>query len=286
MSQIEWTPEDAEKRGRLFHKLIKPECALAVSCGYWASGRLHFRYFVLRSELHGQGASWYRDGRRECLEYYRCGVKHGPFRTWHVNGQPREACLYRDGALHGERMLWCRSGKVDSQEQYQKGRLHGLRRMWHPNGQLKLVESYREGRRHGECHMYDEMGRLTGQSYYIRNRQVPGRLYELSARGQLTAKDIIAIPDFHQRLLFLQELGYERFMAQVPHKTLQTDGDRTLIRIVWRRDEEPMVLVKVRCPSTGTYYALRVPPKTRTIQEAVGWTFGVRADIYHPIEES
>lgn len=37
--------------------------------------------------------------------------------------------------------------------------------------------------------------------------------------------------------------------------------------------EEPIMLVKVRDPSTGRFHILRVPPSMRTCRQAIAWTF-------------
>jgi hypothetical protein len=49
---------------------------------------------------------------------------------------------------------------------------------------------------------------------------------------------------------------------------------------------EPISAVIVKCPSTGSTYALRVPPHMRTAREAVAWTFGLRYHDYRPIAET
>ena len=56
--------------------------------------------------------------------------------------------------------------------------------------------------------------------------------------------------------------------------------DYDLVKIDWNKEEEPLCLVKVRCPSTGAFYTLRVPPKTKTVKEAVAWTFGISEEKY------
>mgnify|MGYP001616111630 CR=1 FL=1 len=48
----------------------------------------------------------------------------------------------------------------------------------------------------------------------------------------------------------------------------------------------PIVAVRVTCPSTGHVYLLRVPPETVTCQEAVAWTFGLSSLGYQPTVEA
>lgn len=71
-------------------------------------------------------------------------------------------------------------------------------------------------------------------------------------------------------------------------KAIQTDqdGKRVLYRIDWR-DDEPIVAVKVQCPSTGQIYFLRVPPAIKTCRAAVAWTFGFdKVSTYQPLLET
>jgi hypothetical protein len=52
------------------------------------------------------------------------------------------------------------------------------------------------------------------------------------------------------------------------------------------REEEPIMLVKVKDPSTGLIHLLRVPPTMRTCREAITWTFGMTGEEYNPIVET
>ena len=81
-------------------------------------------------------------------------------------------------------------------------------------------------------------------------------------------------------------MGYSRFLAQMKHDVIEKDGDQELVKIDWIKSEEPICLVKVRCPSTGAFYALRVPPGIKSVKQAVAWTFGVKEEAYVPDVET
>jgi hypothetical protein len=111
-------------------------------------------------------------------------------------------------------------------------------------------------------------------------------LFSQIKTGKFQAKDIIKIRNVAARRLLLEEFGYERFLAQLEHAILDVDGDNELVKIDWRKDEEPVHLVKVRCPSTGAFYALRVPPRMKTVKQAIAWTFRMKKDEYSPVQEA
>jgi hypothetical protein len=75
-----------------------------------------------------------------------------------------------------------------------------------------------------------------------------------------------------RRVLF-QGLGYARVMASLGSKLLHTDKDMELHRIE-NVDLEPLLLLRVKCPSTNAFYALRVPPQMTRCEQARQWTFG------------
>ncbi len=77
-------------------------------------------------------------------------------------------------------------------------------------------------------------------------------------------------------------MGYGRFLSQVTHQILDKAGDYELVKIDWHKREEPIYLVKVKCPSTGAFYTLRVPPTVKTVKEGVAWTFHLDQEEYNP----
>ena len=88
------------------------------------------------------------------------------------------------------------------------------------------------------------------------------------------------------RRICLQEMGYARFLAGIKYDTIDRRRNLELIRVNWRRGEEPLCLIKVKCPSAGVFYALRVPPDIKTVPEAVAWTFDLSDREYRPEERN
>ena len=100
--------------------------------------------------------------------------------------------------------------------------------------------------------------------------------------GKLTAKDIINTRNAAVRRICLEELGYERFLFQVGGTVIDKDGDQDLVQVDWHKSEEPIYLVKVKCPSIGVFYTLRVSPNVKTVKEAIAWTFRMKPKDYSP----
>jgi hypothetical protein len=71
----------------------------------------------------------------------------------------------------------------------------------------------------------------------------------------------------------IERFGLDRFLSNVNAKVLDTDEKRSLYKIELPNDE-PIVAVKVQCPSTGQIYFLRVPPQIDRCDKAVAWSFG------------
>ena len=104
----------------------------------------------------------------------------------------------------------------------------------------------------------------------------------------LTSKQILSERNIAVRRIMIERLGLDRFLVQARAKCRDADqgGTRRLYRINLP-DDEPIVAVRVQCPSTGQIYFLRVPPEIRTCREAVAWTFGFQSpDEYRPVAES
>jgi hypothetical protein len=88
----------------------------------------------------------------------------------------------------------------------------------------------------------------------------------------------------------LERIGPERFVAEVQPEELDTDTDtggmRRLLRVKIPNDE-PLVALQVRDPSTGRQYLLRVPPNMTTCRGAAAWIAGFEnPEDYQPVMET
>src|SRR5207249_6911180 len=104
----------------------------------------------------------------------------------------------------------------------------------------------------------------------------------------LTSKQILSERNIAVRRIMIERLGLDRFLVQARAKCRDADqgGTRRLYRINLPGDE-PIVAVRVQCPSTGQIYFLRVPPDMHTCRAAVAWTFGFeKIEDYQPTAET
>lgn len=84
----------------------------------------------------------------------------------------------------------------------------------------------------------------------------------------------------------IERMGYLRFAREAQARTLDADtdrgGPRALLSIDLNEDE-PLVGLLCRCPSTGRQYLLRVPPTMTTCHQAAAWMAGFDdPSMYHP----
>jgi hypothetical protein len=106
----------------------------------------------------------------------------------------------------------------------------------------------------------------------------------------ITGQDILKIDNVELRRVLIERLGYETFLQQVGGLVRDRDtdvgGERQLIYIPFE-DDEPLMVLKVTCPSTGHIHILRVPPYMRSCHQAAAWVAGFdNSDDYHPLIEA
>jgi hypothetical protein len=106
----------------------------------------------------------------------------------------------------------------------------------------------------------------------------------------MTGQDILQLDNAELRRVMIERIGYETFIEQVgglvKDKDSDPGGDRQLIQVPFD-DDEPLMVLKVTCPSTGRIYVLRVPPYMRSCKQAAAWTAGFdNPNEYQPLVEA
>ncbi|MBW4595266.1 MAG: hypothetical protein KME46_20775 [Brasilonema angustatum HA4187-MV1] len=106
----------------------------------------------------------------------------------------------------------------------------------------------------------------------------------------ITGQDILNVENVELRRVLIERLGYETFLQQVGGLVRDRDkdagGERQLVYIPFE-DDEPLMVLKVTCPSTGHTHILRVPPHMRSCHQAAAWIAGFdNPDEYHPLIEA
>ncbi|MBD2342784.1 hypothetical protein H6G18_01300 [Anabaena subtropica FACHB-260] len=129
-----------------------------------------------------------------------------------------------------------------------------------------------------------------GHGFILRWRGVEVSDSIAFASQSITGQDILKIDNVELRRVLIERLGYETFLQQVGGLVRDRDqdagGERQLIYIPFE-DDEPLMVLKVTCPSTAHIHILRVPPYMQTCHQAAAWVAGfTNPDDYHPLIEA
>jgi len=106
----------------------------------------------------------------------------------------------------------------------------------------------------------------------------------------IRSKEVLRELNVERRRVMLERIGYEKFLADVRHKTLDRDtdpgGERRLLCFTFS-DSEELRILSVECPSTDRRYFIRVPPWVNTCPQAAAWIAGFDSEKeYQPIVET
>ncbi|WP_051719105.1 DUF6745 domain-containing protein [Hymenobacter sp. IS2118] len=106
----------------------------------------------------------------------------------------------------------------------------------------------------------------------------------------LKGVDILNIRNVTRRRLLLERFGLDRLVQEVGGLIIDRDrdagGERQLLSIPLE-DDEPVVALRVICPSTAHTYVLRVPPHIRSCRRAAAWLAGFENEHdYQPLIET
>lgn len=106
--------------------------------------------------------------------------------------------------------------------------------------------------------------------YYFHGTSLPERYGRLHPH-QWQSRWLLSEPNAEIRRLLIQEIGYARLCQELQAVSLDTWREYELLKIEEEVDVEPIHLLKMTCPSTGSIHALRVPPDLTSAREAIRW---------------
>lgn len=121
----------------------------------------------------------------------------------------------------------------------------------------------------------------------IDNVLMPRNIFKKIQDKTLTPNYIFKEKNAQRRSVLLKIYTYERLLQDTDSKIIHTDGDYELFLIKTPKTEkvydrfnqttkelpEDIMLIKVKCPSTGAFFVLRVPNTMKRCKEALAWTF-------------
>lgn len=103
-------------------------------------------------------------------------------------------------------------------------------------------------------------------------------LYNVLNGKSVEPKEVIGLPNAEIRRAVVELVGYDKIVSDAEVlDTSNTDGDLLRIKLA---DDEDLVLLHVKDPSTTREYFLRVPPNMKTARQARAWTFGFEPEEF------
>ncbi|XXF80473.1 hypothetical protein P2318_12175 [Myxococcaceae bacterium GXIMD 01537] len=99
-------------------------------------------------------------------------VAHGPYVSFHPNGQKKAVGQNVDGFRTGLWTFYAEDGSKVGTANFKGGNYHGEVVELFPSGKVRKVEQFAEGLRHGTVKEYAEDGKLVKQTEYRENRVV------------------------------------------------------------------------------------------------------------------
>lgn len=109
-------------------------------------------------------------------------------------------------------------------------------------------------------------------------------LYRILNDKAVSAEKIISIPNSEIRRAVVELVGYDK-VAKNATIIDESEVDGRLMKIPLKNDEDIMLL-HVKDPSTDREYFLRVPPEMASARQARAWTFGFEAHDFELVKES
>jgi len=86
--------------------------------------------------------------------------RHGPFRTWYRDGNPREEGAYRFGKPQGTWTYYYPNGQKRMEGNWHFGKVQGVWTYWYDNGKRESMGRFRNGEREGTWSYWDTDGQL------------------------------------------------------------------------------------------------------------------------------
>jgi antitoxin component YwqK of YwqJK toxin-antitoxin module len=95
--------------------------------------------------LHGQRMRWHQNEQKLTEEFFVNGKLHGEFIKWDQKGQRLERIFYLSGLKNGPYSYWTPDGQKYEEGVHQDGRLDGKRIQWSMDGSDRTEEFYENG---------------------------------------------------------------------------------------------------------------------------------------------
>lgn len=134
-------------------------------------------------------------------------AKHGPYQSFHENGQVYEERFFKEDQLDGISKVYLENGKLDYLETHKNGQYEGLYQKYYENGQLSNEGQYVDNEMSGVWKRWYKDGTLREEVHFKGNEE-NGPFKEFHENGKLKTEGIYLNGDNEQgELLVYDEAG-------------------------------------------------------------------------------
>lgn len=113
--------------------------------GFHANGKRWYVHYWRKGKKVGTHLNYDGEGRKSASVTWRRDVRHGPFTTWHPNGQIATKGQHRDGAEHGIIETFNADGTRIERRAWADTLPTGPYRAWHDNGKPRIEGQFEAG---------------------------------------------------------------------------------------------------------------------------------------------
>ncbi|MEO0600467.1 MAG: hypothetical protein AAF211_03470 [Myxococcota bacterium] len=96
----------------------------------------------------------------------RGGIMHGPFVSYHSNGEQAASGTWNDNQRQGQWTWWYASGQTKQKGKYDRGKQIGSWQWWHENGKRQMEGDFLLGRKQGQWTTFFESGHRESRGMY------------------------------------------------------------------------------------------------------------------------
>jgi hypothetical protein len=125
------------------------------------------------------------------------------------------------------------------------------------------------------------------ENHFLHGVSISTELFQKIRDRTITGKEVLTLKNVEQKRVIIETLGWAHVLKGMKMKTIHEDGKYKLYECNLGDDNgAPAKFIKVKCPSTGREYILRVAPEHLTCMSAVASTFQKKKEDYAPNVET
>lgn len=124
--------------------------------------------------------------------------------------------------------------------------------------------------------------------YYWRGVHVDQKLW--NEMPNMKARDIISMTNLELRRVVIERVGFDKLKKEArPIDTQKVEGGKNILYVLEMKDDENAVFAELvnstpEPDGSRKIYYLRVPPDTKTVREAVAWSFSLEEEFSFLVE--